>query len=162
MNKPCFNTPIIIFILLYATGIQAQEIVASSGGNATGDGGSVSYTVGQAACTSQSSPSGTVAQGVQQPYETLVVTGSEETNGTDIVLSVYPNPTSGFLKLYVEHYKPDNLTFRLYDVNGLVILDSEIVNHETSIGTDYLPHGTYFLRITEYGNTIEIFKIIKN
>ena len=55
-------------------GLQAQQVVTTSGGNASGSGGSVSYTVGQIVYTTNTDSNGSVAQGVQQPYEISVVT----------------------------------------------------------------------------------------
>jgi hypothetical protein len=40
-----------------------------AGGEATGSGGSVSYSVGQVVYTTNTGINGSVAQGVQQPYE---------------------------------------------------------------------------------------------
>lgn len=162
MNKPYFTIPIVIFILLFAIGTQAQETVTSCGGNATAGGASISYTVGQAVFTTQTNASGTVAPGVQQPYEILIVIGIDKANGIKLEFSVYPNPTTDFLMLQVENYDLENLSCQLYDINGIVILNNEIASKETILVTDYLPHGTYFLRIIEYGKEIKIFKIIKN
>lgn len=49
--------------------VNAQETISPGGGNATGGGGSVSCTFGQLAYSSFTGTTGSVAQGVQQPYE---------------------------------------------------------------------------------------------
>ena len=59
--------------LLCAGLTQAQESVNSTGGNATGSGGTVSYTIGQVGYTTNTGSNGSVAQGVQQAYEILTV-----------------------------------------------------------------------------------------
>ncbi|MEE4177590.1 MAG: hypothetical protein V2I46_08780, partial [Bacteroides sp.] len=62
--------------LLLCFGVHAlfgQEAVVPAGGNATGSGGSVSYTAGQVFYLIHSGPSGSVSQGVQQPYEIFAV-----------------------------------------------------------------------------------------
>ena len=53
-----------VLLLLSIGALQAQEAVLSAGGNATGNGGSVSYSIGQVAYTA-SGTNGTVTQGVQ-------------------------------------------------------------------------------------------------
>jgi len=64
------------------TGLQAQESVNATGGNALGNGGTASYSVGQMIYTTNTGTGGnTVAQGVQQPFEISVVTGIEEAQG---------------------------------------------------------------------------------
>jgi hypothetical protein len=47
--------------------IYSQETLSASGGDATGSGGTVSYTVGQVFYTSLTGSTGTVSEGVQQP-----------------------------------------------------------------------------------------------
>jgi hypothetical protein len=49
--------------------INAQETISPGGGNATGSGGSVSYTIGQVAYGAFSGTTGSVIQGIQQPYD---------------------------------------------------------------------------------------------
>lgn len=46
-------------------GLQAQQVVTTSGGNASGSGGSVSYTIGQIVYTTNTNSNGSVAKGVQ-------------------------------------------------------------------------------------------------
>ena len=60
------------------TGLQAQTSVNAIGGDATGSGGSVSYSVGQVVYTTNKGTNGSVVEGVQQPYEILVVTAIKE------------------------------------------------------------------------------------
>ena len=78
----------------YGIATQAQEAVSAAGGNTFGSGGTASYTVGQVAYTTNSSASGTITQGVQQPYEILVATGVAEAKGISLECIVYPNPTN--------------------------------------------------------------------
>jgi len=97
---------ILLFILTGLGGISllAQQTVSSAGGNAaTGGGGTVSYTVGQVAYTTiTNGVNGSVAQGVQQPYEISVVTALEEANDISLEFSVYPNPFTDYLILKIE------------------------------------------------------------
>jgi hypothetical protein len=60
---------VILLSGLGLTGLQAQQTIPATGGLATGSGGTVSYTVGQVADTTQTGSGGTVTQGVQQPFE---------------------------------------------------------------------------------------------
>jgi hypothetical protein len=56
--------------------IHAQEAIPAGGGNASGSGGSASYSVGQVVYTTNTGTNGSAAQGVQQPYEISVVSGT--------------------------------------------------------------------------------------
>jgi hypothetical protein len=51
-------------IFRFGPAIRAQNAIPASGGNATGSGGSVSYTFGQVVYTTKSGTGGSVAQGV--------------------------------------------------------------------------------------------------
>lgn len=155
-------TMIELFLFICANVIQAQESIATSGGNATGSGGTVSYTIGQVAYTTNRGATGLMSQGVQQPYEILVVTGLNEAKGISLEVSVYPNPTSDFLKLKVESYKLENLSYQLYDINGNLLQNREIVGKETVIQTGGLLSASYFLRISDKQKEVKTFKIIKN
>jgi hypothetical protein len=144
------------------TGAQAQNAISAAGGNATGSGGTVSQTIGQVTYTTISGTTGTVTQGVQQPYEISVVTGIEEAVGIILEISVYPNPATDFVRLKIENYEVENLRYQLYDINGSLLQDNKVEGKETSIiMRNHLP-ATYFLKVTDKNKVIKTFKIIKN
>ena len=74
----------VLLLGLGLTGVQAQTSVNATGGDASGGGGSVSYSVGQVVYTTHTGTSGSVAEGVQQPYEISVVTGLEEAQSINL------------------------------------------------------------------------------
>jgi len=145
-------------------GLQAQEAIPATGGNASGNGGTVSYSVGQVINTTNTGANGSVAQGVQQPYEISVVTGIKEAIGINVSVSVsaYPNPVTEFLKLKVESYKVENLSYQLYDMNGRLLENKKITSNETSIAMSNHSPAIYFLKITQANKEVKMFKIIKN
>ncbi len=57
---------------LYLTILQGQSTIPTTGSTASGSGGTATYTVGQITYKTFSGTNGTVAQGVQQPYEISV------------------------------------------------------------------------------------------
>ena len=156
---------ILIGFFLIAFGlkcIQAQEAVSTSGGDATGTGGSVSYSVGQIVYTTNTGTTGSVAQGVQQPYEISVVNSIEEAKNITLSCSAYPNPTTDFVKLNVENYKLENLSYQVYDINGKLLENKKIEGNETKIVMSNLVQATYFIKVIQSDKEIKIFKIIKN
>jgi hypothetical protein len=158
------NVKLITVLLLSIgmSGLQAQEAIPASGGDALGRGGSLSYSVGQVVYVTNTGPSGSVAQGVQQPNKTLVITGIVETDGNRLEFLVYPNPSTNFIKLKVEDFKPDNFSYQLYDSHGSLLQNKEIVGVETVIQTEYLTPAAYFLRIIDNNKEEKTFTIIKN
>jgi len=155
----------IIVILLFGiglTGLQAQEAVSAAGGNASGSGGSVSYSVGQVVYTTNTGTNGSVAQGVQQPFEIAVVTGLEEAKGITLQCSVYPNPVTDMLILRIEGEVKTQYAVSLYSVSGTCLEYKKINGTETSIDMKNRVPATYFLRVTDSSKEIKTFKIIKN
>jgi hypothetical protein len=132
------------------------------GGNASGSGGSVSYTVGQIVYTSNANSSGSVAQGVQQPYEISVITAIEDAKDISLEIMVYPNPATDFIMLKIENYEVQNLRYQLFDINARLLQDNKIVGNETSIAMTNYMSATYFLKVTDNNKVIKTFKIIKH
>lgn len=158
---------LILLLAIGLTELKAQEAIPASGGNATGAGGSVSYSVGQMVYTTSSGTSGSVAQGVQQPYEISVVTGLINDNGIKLVFTAYPNPTTNFLILQIEGEAQSRYTAFLYNTTGVLLKSIKIADNETAIDMSNLVTATYFLKIVNTKNPsstkeIKTFKIIKN
>ena len=145
------------------TGLQAQTSVNATGGNASGIGGSASYSVGQLAYTTNTGTNGSVSEGVQQPFEISVVTGIEEAKDIFLNVSAYPNPTTDYLELKVENLQLSELSYKLYDISGKVYQNKEIGNSITKIEMQNLPQGIYFIKVIDTKNKeLKTFKIIKN
>ena len=142
--------------------VHAQQAIPATGGNATGTVGSVSYTVGQIVYTTNTGANGTVAQGIQQPYEISVVTAIENAREITLECTVYPNPTRGLIKLIVESFDNENLRFRLFDIKGILLQDKKVESRETEILMVNLSSSIYFLKVIKDNKEIKTFKIIKN
>ena len=143
----------------------AQEGINVTGANASGSGGSASYTVGQMVYQTHTGTNGSVAEGVQQPYEISVVVGIEETNGIQLSVSAYPNPVADHLTLEVNVSTTLNIqtmSYQLYDMNGQLLQNEKITSKQTSIMMNHLVPATYFVKVLEGTKEIKIFKIIKN
>lgn len=146
----CFNL---------AKGI-AQEAVASGGGDAWGNNGSVAYSVGQLAYTSNIGANSSVAFGVQQPYEILIKTGAEEL-GINLNLSVFPNPTTDFLILKVDK-SFDKMDYQLYNMGGKLLLSKKLEGSVTHIPLAEFDRAMYLLNVKQNNRVLKAFKIIKN
>ena len=145
------------------TSLQAQETVSTAGGEASGSGGTYSYTVGQVFYTTQTGTNGNyVAQGVQQPYEISVVTSIPEAKEINLSVSAYPNPTSNYLTVKVENYETANLQYIIFDINGKLLQTVKATGQETKIETNNLVPANYFVKVVDNEKEIKVFKIIKN
>ncbi len=149
-----------LFFAVSLFNINAQEAVLTTGGEASGDGGTVSYSVGQVVYTTNTGTSGSVLQGVQQPYEISVPTAMENTEDV-ILISAYPNPVKDILKLKTGQRDFNALSYRLFDMGGRLIMEEKITGSETSINMQTLSPSVYLLKVIEDDKEIKTFKIIK-
>lgn len=156
------NFKLSTFLILGIIGLlHAQQGNVAAGGDATGVGGSVSYSVGQVNYTQVNGSGNSVLQGVQQPYEISVINGINE-SGIDLNLNVYPNPTASILKLSTSHSEK-NLSCKLMDVSGKIISQQLITEELTQFAMDKLPNGIYTLSVYKRNaDVVKTFKIIKN
>ena len=161
MKKTVLQSIALSFLGLLSFTMLGQESVNTSGQNANGTGGSVSYSVGQIAYTTNSGTNGSVAQGVQQPYEISVVLGIEHPE-INLQMTVSPNPTTDFVTLKVADYEFESLTYLLYDLNGKQFFTGQTNTDETQISIGNLPAAIYFLKVTNKNKVIKTFKILKN
>ncbi len=146
---------------IWFTNSNAQQAITTTGGNATGTGGSVSYSVGQIAYQALTGTTGSAYQGVQQPYEISVVTAIDNSVPVSLECLVYPNPVSGLLRLVVGSNENDKLSYQLYNIYGILLLDKRIENTETEIDLGNFSSSVYFLKVIRNKEDVKVFKIIK-
>jgi hypothetical protein len=163
--KPCLG----LLLALVMSTVAAQQGVVSTGGEATGTTGNVSFSIGQVFFTIQTGPDGSAVHGLQQPYEISVITGTEEAEGIQLLVSAYPNPVTDRLTLKIDGIAPECISLLeifLFDISGKRIMRKQAEGLETSISMTYLPPGIYFLQVIEtgdhiVGSALKTFKIIK-
>ena len=105
--------------------------------------------------------SGSIAEGLQQPYEISVLTGIQE---SEIVLhiSAFPNPVSKYLILTVPLDFEGQYQFSIFNMNGKLISQQDISASETEIEMNGLKPAPYFIKVSSGKREIKTFKIIKN
>lgn len=138
-----------------------QSNTVATGGNASGSGGSVSYTIGQIDYNSQTGTGGSLNQGVQQTYEINSTDGISEQAGS-IFLTVGPNPTTDILILSSKVTSEDNFNYYLFDTNGKEVIEKKKLSNYEEINMSHFPVGMYQLVIKDSEREIKLFKIIKN
>lgn len=146
--------------ILATASIVAQEAVLSSGNDITGAGGSASYSIGQVVYTTNSGTNGSVAQGVQQPYEISITTITDA--DISVSLSVYPNPTSDLLILKANMKDDLGLSYQLHSIHTTLIEGKAIGKETELIDMGSLPSAVYILTVYNDNLPIKTFKIIKN
>ena len=176
MRLKSLKLSVLLLLGLSLTELHAQEITLASGGEAIGNGGSASFSVGQVVYATYTGTNGSVVQGVQQIYDISNVSRLEEVEGIYIECSVYPNPTTDFLILKIEgivqmqNIVSQQYAVSLYNIEGELLENKMIEGNETIIDMLNLIPGTYFLKIgkaktnnhKDAMHCISTFKIIKN
>ncbi len=157
----CLCSFILLFVLS-ASVLFAQNAVTVSGGEANGNSGSVSYSIGQTFYSTNVGSNGQVSEGVLQPYEIYDVTEVQSTISDVISLSAFPNPTSDFLTLRIDGELIDGLSCAMFDISGKEIMQLRLTSSETRLDVQQLSSATYFVRVTKGKDEVKTFKIVKN
>lgn len=138
----------------------AQNNFVAAGGTAIGSGGSVTYSVGQVPFQYQANSNYSIAQGLQQPFE-IILLSNDSLSTISLAMKAYPNPTSSNLFLSTGDQDLTDLHYEITDINGRSIQKSIISNSETAIQCEDLAAGIYVLTVKKKTELIKNFKIIK-
>ena len=152
---------IVTFILTFAFSamLSAQSSLVGTGGEATGNGGSVSYSVGQIAVQSNSDGTASISEGVQQPYEISTV-GVDDYPNITLNAVLFPNPTQGRLKLEISNLQFEG-EVKVFDVDGKYLLSNKIEGETTEFYISAYAPGTYYINVYSGKQTLKTFKVVK-
>ncbi len=158
-----FNRKLIFFLAgLLPSLLYAQETVPATGANASGSGGTASYTLGQLFFHSFSTPAGQLDEGVQQPYEIIRVSRHHTPSNPDADYRIFPNPATDHLLLICPLHEERTVTARVTDIHGRILKLFIIRSTRTRIDMTPFSPGIYFLLLEENRYSPTTFKIIKN
>ena len=150
-----------VLLFFMAHLLSAQETTLAAGGEATGTGGSSSYSVGQVFYNTVRDNTGSVSQGVQQSLELFVLSNPELTT-LNLKAVTYPNPTSDYVVLSLGDASLTDLSYVLYDLQGRLVAQNKVFQASTKIDIQVLGAGTYVLQVQQNNKPLKSFKIIKN
>lgn len=143
--------------------LNAQQGIVSSGGDINTQEGSIAYSVGVVAFTSVNGEAGSVTQGIQQAYPFNTV-------GTEIIqrdndFLIYPNPANQNLYLQLSGFEnitgEMDLTARVYDMEGKLVLTQKLKNSINTIWIGSLPSSTYFIQLSQANSFLQSASFIK-
>jgi len=151
------KTFFIAIILFPFTGI-CQSAITAGGGDGTGTGGSVAFSLGQVAYSEATGNGGFVQEGVQQAYELTSVEVSEAMAA--IELSFFPNPTSGQLTIQL-HSFAENTSISVFDASGSLVHAIPLASSITRIDASGWASGIYFIELTTVNLLKSRYKFVK-
>lgn len=150
---------LVVFILFSTHLVYAQQqAIITAGGEATGSGGTSSYSIGQLVLNN-SNGSGSVSGGIQQGFE--FISSTLELSTIQLKLALYPNPITDYVILALTDASLKNLNYSLYDILARTISKGQINESNIRISMDHLEMGTYILKVYKNNNELKTFKIIK-
>lgn len=138
--------------------LHAQAVVLAAGLDASAANGFVSYSVGQT--TYLEKGTGQVLEGVQQPYEIITLTTFENSSELTGIL-LYPNPFRDYLYLDFTSNNFKGSEYQLFDAQGKLVKKDKISQSKSELNFSSIPSAMYIIRITQNGENIKTFKIIK-
>lgn len=149
---------ILTFAVLGGSLVHAQQAVTSTGGDATGSGGSMSYTLGEPVVTFNTAPSGSASHGVQRSYA-LISTSLPPQEDPPPPVVIWPNPTSAGLSVAFGGTPPQGSTYTVMDATRRAVLAGKL-EANTSIATEQLSTASYTLQLF-YGPIPATYVFIK-
>lgn len=157
LNK--FLCGIAIIVISGFGKFHAQQAITATGFDATGSGGSSSYSVGQIDYSAKGA-NNEITEGLQQPYEIVTLAVSDNGN-VEKNISLYPNPVKDILFVDFNQEKFSNSTYQLYDAQGKLIKNGNFSQKKNELNFSMLPASVYIIRIFSDNKMVKTFKIIK-
>lgn len=138
----------------------SQVSTNATGGTASGNGGTVTYSIGQVLFEQANNGEFLITQGIQHAYE--IYTNEKEEIKSSFSFNVYPNPTSDNLTIFIKEGIVDKQYCQLYDALGKLLIKESINSNYTQISLSNLPTAAYNLCIYNKENQkVQSYTIIK-
>ncbi len=145
----------------------AQESTNTAGGEAQGDGGSASFSIGlvdylvseggdNLNCRYSSSGWYSASQGIQQSYEDERIVVSEAA----LNFSVFPNPVTSFFIIDAGNEDINGMSYELIDASGKLAMMGNIKDQMTQVKIQELSTGLYLLRFLQNNLEIKSHKLL--
>lgn len=140
--------------LLLSHPAHAQQLISSAGNTVTKNNLTMSWSLGELAIQTFDAGDLILTQGFHQPYTLATgISGIENILG----LKVYPNPTADFL--HVETADAHDLSFKLINAVGAVLMIKESVSNPEVLSVEPFPSGIYYLNVYKHQQLVNSFKI---
>ena len=126
--------------------LNAQNGIGITGGECESDSFRVSYTVGQIVFEVIETEEFYISQGLQHPL-VFLYTDIIESEISETGLLVYPNPAGENLYLRTDAQEFKDLSFKLFDMQGRILMAERIENDLTRISVEQIRAGIYIPKV---------------
>jgi hypothetical protein len=151
-------TLLLALLLCCTTHAHAQQTAATSGGDATGTGGMVSWTLGQSAYEPTTGSGGSVYRGVQQPYEWLITATPGHTAPT---VALWPNPTADGITLQWSDNAQGPARYTVQSADGALVGEGRFDGSTAYLALGHLSAGTYSVQVYQAEQRTTTLTVIK-
>jgi len=148
----------LMILIMFSTGVNAQTSVHSSWGEGTGQGWSLTYSVGQLFTTQVDVVPFLLkfSEGVQQPFEVIRIGGTSSDS-----MRVYPIPSDADITLQITGQTSRWTGYRLLDYRGRLLTTGTITGEFTSISLIPYSSSAYMLEVEGDSQPTQVFRVIK-
>lgn len=136
---------LIIFGLATINTVSAQHLLSSTGGQGSGAGLLVAWSMGESIITTGQGNSMLITQGFHQPITDLNTVVSSVPSGQDWQL--FPNPARHTVHLLTSH--PDAREAIVHNALGRRVITSAVRDGRAQWAVEDLASGPYLVRITD-------------
>ena len=77
-------------------------------------------------------------------------------------IHIYPNPAKENINIYIDDSDIENKKLEIYDIYGKLIYRKSLFSNKTTLNTETLQNGMYFIQIKEENSIIYVEKITVN
>lgn len=134
------------------------EVVSNGGEYYENSSGSLSWTLGEPMIETLSDGTNTLTQGFQQ--NSYTITRISEIKDTDIIIRVYPNPTSDIIN--IEGINIEKGSIELFDMSGRLVLTEDIKENKHQINIQDKSVTYYIMKVYNKDKSIVMeYKICK-
>ena len=139
-------------------------VIASAGGSDKSQNIQLDWTVGELATKTLTTQQNIYTQGFHQPVLQVLNIPLQIDSAIGYEVSVYPNPVTNMLHVYLHGLADNKVYLRLTDINGRTVYLNSVYSGGSSTDIDMtkLAADVYLLFInTPLGQPIKAYKIVK-
>ena len=150
------KTAFVLFSLLAAGSVSAQEVVSTQGDSYSNGSGSIDFTLGEVIIAKGTDGTNDITQGFHQTNWNFL---GVEDHAPNYEATIFPNPTEDVLNIRTSSF--ENVTYTLYDAQGKLVLQDILSAEQTPIQVSQLAPGSYSLTLNNETQNLKTFKLVK-
>ena len=136
------------------------QLISSCGEQFENDSYQLAWSLGESVISTLEAEGYVLTQGFHQStYE--ISTATETPLGSELNITVYPNPTTDYLMLEVGQPDLKGMQYQILDLKGSVLENKNLSNDLERLDFSVFPNGIYLIIIKQENQVIKSFKIIK-